>query len=175
MPSDAPKVALLYDDNAYVEILGRPKAVAPQRMSGLMGRQVAGREFLDAYLSHGTWNELVALVRDRRSRASLVAFCRAHPSSRLKQRRLQIFPEQEFHRTFFPAAPAALVHAPYPMEPRYAWARMHAGPGSFALSGVTHTLSSETAVKLLLNLVVAPYEPYDALICTSRAVLQMVR
>src|SRR5262249_52411352 len=45
----------------------------------------------------------------------------------------------------------------------------------FALCGVTHTLCSTAAVRQLCDLVTAPYEPYDALICTSRAVADMVR
>jgi hypothetical protein len=38
-----PAVALIYDDDAYVEAGGGA--------SGQMGRQVAGRSFLDAYLT----------------------------------------------------------------------------------------------------------------------------
>ena len=41
--------------------------------------------------------------------------------------------------------------------------------------GVTHTLCSPEAVALLQSLVTAPFEPYDALVCTSRAVADMVR
>jgi hypothetical protein len=54
-----PKVALVYDDDAYVEAGGGTP--------GLMGRQVAGRSFLEAYLSHGTFSELAALVGPRAS------------------------------------------------------------------------------------------------------------
>ncbi|MFV1969228.1 MAG: glycosyltransferase family 4 protein, partial [Pirellulaceae bacterium] len=47
-------------------------------------------------------------------------------------------------------------------------------PG-FALSGVTHTLCSPRAVETLRSLVTAPFETYDRLICTSRAVVAMVQ
>ncbi len=57
-------VALFYDEDAYVEAGG----AAP----GLMGRQVAGRSFLDAYLRHGTFSEMAAVVRERKSSASLL-------------------------------------------------------------------------------------------------------
>ncbi|MBX6312652.1 MAG: glycosyltransferase family 4 protein [Isosphaeraceae bacterium] len=43
------------------------------------------------------------------------------------------------------------------------------------MSGVTHTLASLNGTEALCSLVTAPFEPYDALICTSRAVTQMVR
>ncbi len=68
---EAPTVALVYDDDAYVEAGGG----AP----GLMGRQVAGRSFLEAYLSHGGFSDLAALVRHRASAQSLVEICAAIP------------------------------------------------------------------------------------------------
>ena len=43
------------------------------------------------------------------------------------------------------------------------------------MTGVTHTLCSATTVRLLCELVTAPFEPHDALICTSTAVVAMVR
>jgi glycosyltransferase involved in cell wall biosynthesis len=64
---------------------------------------------------------------------------------------------------------------PNPPEPRFAWARQHGGPAAFALSGVTHTTCSVGVAQALCQLVTAPFEPYDALICTSRAVYQTVR
>src|SRR5262245_33305847 len=65
-------IALLYDDDAYVETLDRPQKAQGSGPMGLMGRQVAGKEFLDAYLEHGRWNDLVALVRNQASADSLV-------------------------------------------------------------------------------------------------------
>jgi glycosyltransferase involved in cell wall biosynthesis len=49
------------------------------------------------------------------------------------------------------------------------------GSGAFSLSGVTHTLCSAEAVRQLCELVTAPFEPHDALVCTSSAVARMVR
>jgi glycosyltransferase involved in cell wall biosynthesis len=40
---------------------------------------------------------------------------------------------------------------------------------------VTHTLCTSPAINVLNDLITAPYEPHDALICTSRAVRDMVR
>jgi glycosyltransferase involved in cell wall biosynthesis len=40
---------------------------------------------------------------------------------------------------------------------------------------VTHTLSSLEAVRQICDYVTAPFEPYDALACTSSAVVAMVR
>jgi glycosyltransferase involved in cell wall biosynthesis len=46
---------------------------------------------------------------------------------------------------------------------------------AFALTGVTHSLCSLEAVRQLGDYVTAPFEPFDALVCTSTAVLAMVR
>jgi hypothetical protein len=63
---------------------------------GLMGRQVVGREFLKAYLGHGSWTELVALVRNRQSVESLKLFWGEQPWSR-RGRALRILDERQFH------------------------------------------------------------------------------
>jgi hypothetical protein len=162
-----PVIALVYDDDAYVEAGGG----AP----GLMGRQVAGRSFLDAYLEHGTFSRLAALVSDAGSAASLVAAWRGRSADRAGSRALHLVLRADFHRAFFSEPPASVIHAPQPPEAQLAWARQQGGPHAFALSGVTHTLCSPQAVALLRELVTAPFEPYDTLVCTSRAVLDMVR
>jgi hypothetical protein len=141
------RIALYYDDAGYVETLERPVGAPYGAPIGLMGRQVAGKEFLDAYLWHGAWSELVALVPDRASLASLQQTCVNHPSSRVKKRRLQWVELQDFQDSFCAAEPPAdVIHFPCPPDARFAWARLHAGHHSFALCGVTHTLCSAPAV-----------------------------
>ena len=71
-----------------------------------------------------------------------------------------------------PLLRARLLHLPAPLDSRHAWARQSMGPAAFSLSGVTHTLCSAEAVRQLCDLVTAPFEPYDALICTSEAVVR---
>jgi glycosyltransferase involved in cell wall biosynthesis len=168
------KIAMLYDDDAYLEIPDRQKD-GKSVPRGLWGRHVAGKEFFDAYLTHGKWDELVALVRNRASRESVVRLCHEHASNRVRERRLRVFSEQHFFDDFFPGAPATLLYTPQPPDERYAWAREHGGPGSYALCGVTHTLCSARANRWLISLVTAPFEEYDALVCTSQAVVDMVR
>ncbi|MHC4400774.1 MAG: glycosyltransferase family protein [Planctomycetota bacterium] len=169
------KIALYYDDSGYVETLKRPAKPRPGAPAGLMGRQVAGREFLDAYLSYGTWSELAALVPNQASGRSLLETCRSHPSSRDKQRRLRLFEVKDFSSGFLPDPPAQILHFPCPPDVRFAWARQHRPVPGYALCGVTHTLCSVHAVEALRSLLTAPFEPFDRLICTSRAVIDMVR
>ena len=67
-PARAP---LLYDDSAYAESL-RPAQPDSGGPMGLMGRQVAGREFLDAFLTHGEWAQLTALIHNQANAESLI-------------------------------------------------------------------------------------------------------
>lgn len=169
------KLAIVFESSAYLETLQRPKRVSSIAPMGLMGRQVAGKEFLDALLHHGTWNELVAIVEQQRDANSLIELCKRHPSSRHRKRRLRTVELANFHASFFPEPLAPRLHLPSPLDARFAWARQRCGPSTFAMSGVTHTLCTAEAVRLLLQLVTAPFEPFDALICTSQAVIDMVR
>jgi len=162
-----PVVALVYDDDAYVEAGGVAQ--------GLMGRQVAGRSFLEALLRDGSFSELVALVRSRASAASLLKLWRDHSAVSSPSRTLRLIERDQLYGSLFPEPAATVIHAPQPPDPAFAWARQQAGPHAFALSGVTHTLCSPEALALLQSLVTAPFEPYDTLVCTSRAVADMIR
>jgi glycosyltransferase involved in cell wall biosynthesis len=171
MSETGPKIALVYYDDAYLE----PQAAAPgAAVTGVFGRHVAGKEFFDAYLTHGRWDDLVA-VYSPPSATSLMQSWQSHPANRGRERIVQLVNEADFHQAFFPTPPASLVYLPCPPVARYAWMRQHGGPGAFALCGVTHSLCPASLVHDLCELVTAPYESYDALICTSRAAVQMVR
>ncbi|WP_426050889.1 glycosyltransferase family 4 protein [Brevundimonas sp. SL161] len=67
------------------------------------------------------------------------------------------------------------VYYPAPITPALANARNTRGPASYSLFGVTHTLSSEGAMDQVASLVLPPFKPWDALICTSNAALGVVR
>ena len=56
------------------------------------------------------------------------------------------------------------------------WSWLRAGAASrFSLTGVTHTLCSYGVMQGLEQLVTAPLEPWDSLICTSKSALQVVQ
>ncbi len=168
-------LGLLYDDDGYVETPGRPLGAGAPTRTGLLGRQVAGQEFLGALFAHGTWEELVALVRNRASADTLSRYFAGRTAGAAPPRRLRLVPDESFPDAFHPAPPARLVFTPCPPDLRYAWTRRHRSGAGYALCGVTHTLASQRAAEWLGQLLVGPFEPYDALICTSRAVLRMVR
>jgi glycosyltransferase involved in cell wall biosynthesis len=212
MADPADKIALVYDDDAYVELLQRRTDLPANRAQGLMGRQVAGNEFLDAYFRFGRWRELVAVVFDQGSADSLARRFQGHPAVAGTGRQLRIVARNYFHARFFGgSAPAtsgaavsssgavstssdiassssagssgaassspfaSVVHFPCPFDVKYAWARQACGPGAFCLSGLTHTISTPVVVKAMCEMVEAPVEPFDTLICISRAAEAVVR
>ena len=168
-------LGLLYDSDGYVESPGAPLGPDGHSRTGLIGRQVAGKEFLDALFAHGSWDRLVALFRNRASAQLLERYFEQNQLREGRSRELQLVADEAFLSTFFPTPPARLVHTPNPPDIRYAWARQHRAGHGFALSGVTHSLSSQQALAWIGQLLIGPFEPYDSLICTSSAVLKMVR
>src|SRR5579884_3708078 len=73
-------IALLYDNDGFVEPAPQPRSAGTEPHTGPIGRKVAGKEFLDAFLTYGTWTTLVALVRDKGSTDTLSQFFQSHPS-----------------------------------------------------------------------------------------------
>ncbi|MFV1969227.1 MAG: hypothetical protein ACC628_27720, partial [Pirellulaceae bacterium] len=114
-----PPIALYYDDSGYQETLRRPTQAGLSAPVGLMGREVAGKEFLDAYLNYGRWSELVALAPSRAGGESLLETCRTHPSSRNKRRHLRLFEVNDFCSGFLHDPPAEVIHFPCPPDARF--------------------------------------------------------
>ncbi len=54
-------------------------------------------------------------------------------------------------------------------------ARSFVGARAYALTGLTHTTADFAAMAMIADLATAPVQPWDALICTSRAVAAMVK
>jgi glycosyltransferase involved in cell wall biosynthesis len=63
------------------------------------------------------------------------------------------------------------------MDPQIAalaWRRRAIDPRAFSICGLTHTISSDGVMRALGDLMLAPMEPWDALVCTSDAVRKAV-
>ena len=63
-----------------------------------------------------------------------------------------------------------VVYIPTPNLPKQAAWRMPFGQTAYGLCGITHTTASHDIMDMIGNLLIAPIEPWDALICTSAAV-----
>ncbi|MEX2408403.1 MAG: glycosyltransferase family 4 protein, partial [Rhodovibrionaceae bacterium] len=66
------------------------------------------------------------------------------------------------------------LYRPDPLIAPQTWQRRHGDQRGFSICGVTHTTSSEGAMAGLAELLSAPVQPWDAVICTSEAVRDMV-
>ena len=135
-----PPIALYFDPDAYTETHGRGAAVEGTPR-GLMGRQVAGKEFLDAYLAHGRMGRADRgrpVTRAGRAARASVSVASREPRSAAAaadRRRSRSF------STRLPAPIRRQASFTFPARRK----PDSPGPGTrrapaFALSGVTHTL-----------------------------------
>ena len=65
--------------------------------------------------------------------------------------------------------PGCLLH-PDPNIAPYAWARRMGDQDAYSLCGVSHTMSSANVMDAVANCVHYPTQPWDAIVCPSRAI-----
>ena len=156
-PTEAPLMtaAIYYHPEAYST--SGPK---------LMGRNAAGESFLRGFVAHSTTSEFWAQVQSpeygQHFANTVRALGRTSPVKVVEKRSLAAL------------AQAGTVYYPGPGIGDHAFERAGFGHGAWSLCGITHTTSSAAAMDALANLLVAPVQPWDAVICTSHAVKQNV-
>jgi glycosyltransferase involved in cell wall biosynthesis len=131
----------------------------------VLGRQSAGAGFLQAYLRHGGVNPFYCHAK------SLDHFGDFTAQLDLWGRNGSQATWIPYHRQDLLAEPGCL-YRPDPVLGDLAWARRSQGSHLHSLCGVTHTICTTNAQAAIGDLLVAPYEPWDALICTSGAAKQ---
>jgi glycosyltransferase involved in cell wall biosynthesis len=147
-----PRATLLYAPDGFDT--GRPR---------LMGRHAAGEGLLRGMIRHAGFDRLVAMVPRP---ADAEAF-RAQAQALGATMPLEVVPEAELHR----AGETGCLMLPGPELAPRAWRRRRIGASdAFSLVGITHTTASHGAMDSIADLLSGPLEPWDALICTSRAV-----
>lgn len=171
-----PSLAIQYHRAAYTETLplassGIADAKLPR---GLMGREVASSQFLSALLKSGRWSRIDALLGAESDREGLKQQCTELLRDSRQRRHVRIIPPSEID-AWVADPPSELLHFPFPPDSAIAWRRHRQAAHGFAISGVTHTLCSLPAIESLWRYLAAPFEHYDRLICTSRAVHVMVQ
>lgn len=128
----------------------------------LMGRNAAGESFLRGFLTHSQATEFWAQVQQpahtRHFAETVAAFGRQEPVKAVDKNSLGAL------------AQAGVVYYPGPGIGEHAFQRAAFGHGSWSLCGITHTTSSAGAMDALAELIAAPVQPWDAVICTSTAV-----
>lgn len=128
----------------------------------LMGRNAAGESFLRGYLRHSKSDEFWVQVPERRFARQFADTVRA--AGRIEP--ISVVDDA----TLRGLGKVGQVYYPGPGIGSHAWKRSLFGHHGWSLSGITHTTSSAGAMDSLCELLNAPIQPWDALICTSRAV-----
>lgn len=129
----------------------------------LLGRMSAGESFLRGYLRHADvdryyfWNiagkpeaELNALVE------------RVHPPTKP----ITWIPQADRRAL----SQVGVLNMPVPGLTAESWARRRFGASAYAICGITHTTATDRVMQTIAEMLIAPTESYDALICTSTAV-----
>lgn len=128
----------------------------------LMGRNAAGESFLRGFLMYSKASEFWAQVQKpehaQHFAQTAQSFGRAEPVKAVDKNTLAALTQ------------AGVVYYPGPGIGEHAWQRAAFGHGAWSLCGITHTTSSAGAMDALADLITAPVQPWDAVICTSTAV-----
>ena len=128
----------------------------------LMGRNAAGESFLRGFLTHSTassfWAQVDKPEHAQHFAATASSFGRTEPVHAVSKGSLGAL------------AQPGVVYYPGPGIGEHAFHRAAFGHGAWSLCGITHTTSSAGAMDALAALLVAPVQPWDAVICTSAAV-----
>lgn len=128
----------------------------------LMGRNAAGASFLRGFLSHARTETFWVQV-ERREDAK--PFLRA---VREAGRRESV---RTVTNAFLgPLSSVGTVSYPGPDIGRQAWFRAVYGHAAWSVCGITHTTASERVMDAVAGFLTDPVQPWDAVICTSRAV-----
>jgi glycosyltransferase involved in cell wall biosynthesis len=134
----------------------------------MMGRQVASDAFLRALARHDPSSSLSVYAARREDVDGFRALVEAESP------RDDRAYDWVRHGDAQGLARAGCLFRPDPVLHDEAWTRRFGDPRAYSLSGVTHTLSSVGAQRALASYLTAPYEEWDAVICTSHAVRRVV-
>ena len=156
MSLPALNAAIYYVPEAYST--GGPK---------LMGRNAAGESFLRGYLRHAKATEFWAYVQSQEHGQQFASAAQANGRPE---------PVKLVGRgSMGSLSQVGTLYYPGPDIGASAFARSGFGHGGWSLCGITHTTSSATAMDALADLLTAPVQPWDAVICTSNAVQDNVK
>ena len=133
----------------------------------VMGRRVAGETFLRAWIAHGGADPLTAWAHSANDGKHFLKHARElGATGPLAVASVDNFAPLEAAGALWLADPGLAARA---------WERRWFRQDAWSLIGITHTISTDRAMDLIGELLIAPIQPWDALICTSRAVKKVVQ
>lgn len=149
------QAAIVFTDEAY-------QTAGPR----LMGAHAASEAFLRAYLKHSGAEKIHCYAATKKQYEAFVERMRAIGGALACDWVSPPSPE--------PLRTLGTLYHPDPNITSSAWLRRRLDPAAFSLVGVTHTTCSDTFLDIAGTWTIAPVEPWDAIICTSQAVLSTV-
>jgi glycosyltransferase involved in cell wall biosynthesis len=131
---------------------------------GLNGRRVAGMSFLRGFFAHAAVDEFVSLAHTTADHRAFADMAKASGATQpLRAVRLDAPSRLQ---------PVEVISFPAPPPPQEFWRRAPYGAAAWALCGITHTTATRAVMQTVFDMRSAPQMPWDAVICTSRAVQQ---
>lgn len=132
----------------------------------LVGRRSAGQSFLRGFLRHMPGAAVQSMTETTAGAQQFETIARSLGETRPITAHVLRGPGD------FTAAGCVFFPTPgYSIAP---WRRQRLGPNRCSLVGITHTMSTARVIMAVHHLMSEPVEPWDALICTSRAVRSVV-
>lgn len=129
--------------------------------SKIYGRVSANGQFLKGLMKYGRRKSLSVYVKDD---PQYQLFLNQFPNENTA-------PTQAIFHGDIPALHKAGLHFNSdPLLSKLAWARSYLHPTAFSLCGITHSISALEIQNEIGQMLISPIHPWDALICTSRAV-----
>lgn len=133
----------------------------------IVGRRSAGQSFLKGFLAHAGGDHVAAVTQTKPAGKVFENTVRAMGETRPVK--VQTLRGQNGF------SDAGAVFFPGPGYLDAAWRRQRFDPTSVSLIGITHTVSTRRVIESIHTLLAEPVEPWDAIICTSRAVKSVVQ
>ena len=135
----------------------------------VMGRRVAGRSFAQGLVASLDADEqLTMLVGNAEERTRLLDLLAPILPARSTLNVVVGFDSRVI-------GPIGALHVPDPGLARWEVLRSGQPANSFSITGVIHTVCSSNVIEGLERLLLAPLEPWDALVCTSSAGRDVVK
>ncbi|CAA9500658.1 MAG: hypothetical protein AVDCRST_MAG39-1391 [uncultured Sphingomonadaceae bacterium] len=156
MPRVAGDAAIFWEPDGY-RTVGR----------NIMGRHSAGRAYLQAAVAANCGGDLWAYAAHQRSAEAFASDVRTIDNS--------VTPRWCARHRLDQLEGIGALYYPGPDIEEMARLRLRRRADAYSLCGVTHTTASHRAMDALSKTIVQPLMPWDAIICTSRAVLETAR
>jgi alpha-maltose-1-phosphate synthase len=129
----------------------------------LLGRQAAGEGFLKGVVQHSSLDILCCYTSAAEKFASFQSSVKQWNHRSIEQRWIKTQQPDKL-------AEAGTLYIPGATLSEHLWKRRFNDQKAYSICGVTHTIATTRSMQSIGDLLIAPVQSWDALICTSQAV-----